>query len=227
MQKELTFQQFLSTQSIDMDIYTFVINLILATMLAYVLRYLFVSYANTSSNKKYFANNFVLLTLTTMLVITIVKTSLALSLGLIGALSIVRFRAPIKEPEELVYLFLTIGVGLGFGANQRTITLVAFCFIVFVIFLTNRHKKVGLNKGVLLTISSDKKIELNDVIDVLDDYCDEIDLQRYDSSNNRIEISFVVNISNYSNISDCNKRLEELDNNCIISVLDYRDLHET
>ena len=44
---------------------------------------------------------------------------LALSLGLVGALSIVRFRAAIKEPEELAYLFLTISVGLGFGAKVR------------------------------------------------------------------------------------------------------------
>jgi len=227
MQKELTFQQFLSTQSIDIDIYTFAINLILATMLAYTLRYLFVSYANTSSNKKYFANNFVLLALTTMLVITIVKTSLALSLGLIGALSIVRFRAPIKEPEELVYLFLTIGIGLGLGANQRIITLVAFGFIVLVIYLMNVNKRIGLNKGILLMISSDKNIELNNVVSILSEYCDEIDLQRYDSSQERTEISFVISINNYGDIDDCNKRLEMLDNSCVISMLDYRDLHET
>ena len=46
-----------------------------------------------------------MLGITTTIVITIVKSSLALSLGLVGALSIVRFRAAIKEPEELVYLF--------------------------------------------------------------------------------------------------------------------------
>ena len=51
-------------------------------------------------------------------VILIVKSSLALSLGLVGALSIVRFRTPIKEPEELIYLFLAIAIGLGFGAGQ-------------------------------------------------------------------------------------------------------------
>ena len=68
--------------------------------------------------------------LTTLLVISVVKSSLALSLGLVGALSIVRFRTPIKEPEELVYLFLAIAIGLGLGANQRTIILIAFLIIV-------------------------------------------------------------------------------------------------
>ena len=57
-----------------------------------------------------FFKNFTSLTLITTLIITVVKSSLALSLGLVGALSIVRFRAAIKEPEELVYLFICIAI---------------------------------------------------------------------------------------------------------------------
>ena len=71
--------------------------------------------------QKEFSKNFVVLGVTTTIVIMIVKSSLALSLGLVGALSIVRFRAAIKEPEELVYLFLIIAIGLGCGANQLVI----------------------------------------------------------------------------------------------------------
>ena len=59
--------------------------------------------------------------MTTMLIITVVKSSLALSLGLVGALSIVRFRAAIKEPEELAYLFLTIAIGLALGREPATV----------------------------------------------------------------------------------------------------------
>ena len=82
------------------------------------------------------------MTMTTMFIITIVKSSLALSLGLVGALSIVRFRAAIKEPEELTYLFLTIAIGLGLGADQMEITISAFMIIVLTIWLRNMfHKK--------------------------------------------------------------------------------------
>ena len=51
------------------------------------------------------------------------------------ALSIVRFRAAIKEPEELGYLFLTIAIGLGFGADQRAVTLIAFFLIVSLVLI--------------------------------------------------------------------------------------------
>ncbi len=70
-----------------------------------------------------------------MLIITIVKSSLALSLGLVGALSIVRFRSAIKEPEELAYLFLCIAIGLGLGASQTAITTLAFIVIMGVLML--------------------------------------------------------------------------------------------
>jgi hypothetical protein len=171
MNKEESFQQFLTTQSIAVDLIQFAINLILAAFLAYLLKYLFISYSSTNSNKKYFANNFILLAMSTMLIITVVKSSIALSLGLVGALSIVRFRAPIKEPEELVYLFLTIAIGLGLGAGQRALTFVAFAIIMIIIFLNaqRKSKDIRSGRGMYLNISCEKeKIELNDVTEILD-----------------------------------------------------------
>jgi len=229
MNKTESFQQFLSTQSISVDILQFTINLLLAAILAYILKYLFVSYASTSSNKKYFANNFILLAMTTMLIITIVKSSLALSLGLVGALSIVRFRAPIKEPEELVYLFLTIAIGLGLGASQRLLTIVAFAMITVVIFLTYKHKNsdIRTGRGMFMVISSVKeKIELSDITKILGEYCDGVDLQRYDLSPDRTEISFVVDIKNPKNISIFTEKIKKLGDTVSINLMDYQDLHE-
>jgi hypothetical protein len=73
---------------------------------------------------------FLLLIPSMVLIITVIKGSLALSLGLVGALSIVRFRTPIKEPEELLYLFIAIAVGLGLGANQLLITAISFAVFI-------------------------------------------------------------------------------------------------
>ena len=83
-----------------------------------------------------------------MLIITIVKSSLALSLGLVGALSIIRFRAAIKEPEELAYLFISISIGLGFGANQAIITTLAFIIIILVIILLKKSNDHSLRKPI-------------------------------------------------------------------------------
>ena len=118
--------EFRATYSEQIPTIIFVVNMVLAAILAWVLGYVYTRYGTSLSNRRRLARNFVMLAMTTMLIITIVKASLALSLGLVGALSIVRFRSAIKEPEELMYLFLCIAIGLGMGADQRTVTLLGF-----------------------------------------------------------------------------------------------------
>lgn len=113
-------------------------SLVSTIVAAYVLRELYVRYGRSMNNREYFANTFILLGITTATVIIIVKYSLALSLGLVGALSIVRFRAAIKEPEELVYLFLIIAFGLAFGSNQFSVGFLLLSIAAIVIILGNR-----------------------------------------------------------------------------------------
>ena len=120
----------LNAKNINIDSLNFVFNLLLAFIFSIALTFIYNKYSNSLSNKKIFSNNFTLIITTTTLIITVVKSSLALSLGLVGALSIVRFRTPIKDPEELAYLFLAIALGLGLGANQRYITIGGFCIIL-------------------------------------------------------------------------------------------------
>jgi len=100
----------------------------------------------------------VILGVATSIVIMIVKSSLALSLGLVGALSIVRFRAAIKEPEELVYLFLIIAIGLGCGANQLIIITIGIFFSLLIIALYSKYLK-GLKKNL------EQKLSVGIVID--------------------------------------------------------------
>lgn len=82
------------------------------------------------SNRQSFGPVLPFLALTTFIVISAVKSSFALSLGLVGALSIVRFRTPIKEPEELSYIFLAVATGVGTAAGQLTVTGVAVPLIL-------------------------------------------------------------------------------------------------
>ncbi|PIR44959.1 MAG: hypothetical protein COV10_02005 [Candidatus Vogelbacteria bacterium CG10_big_fil_rev_8_21_14_0_10_51_16] len=112
-----TFEQFLATQSANVPFASFVFGLLLVALLATVLGYLYVHYGHALSDRRAFARNFVPIAAATMFIITVVKSSLALSLGLVGALSIIRFRTAIKEPEELAYLFF--GYCARFGSRSR------------------------------------------------------------------------------------------------------------
>ena len=133
----------------------FILNLLITALLSFLLAYVYVRFGNSISNRKQFSRNFVPLALTTMLIITVVKSSLALSLGLVGALSIIRFRSAIKEPEELAYIFLAISIGLGLGANQGIITIIAITLILAIIALIKLFSsKYYDNQNLFLTILS-------------------------------------------------------------------------
>src|SRR3989344_3777429 len=132
-----TFQDFLLNQPAQINLPYFAVSIILAAILGYLLSHLYTIYGTSISDRKKFSSNFIILISTTTLIITVVKSSLALSLGLVGALSIVRFRAAIKEPEELGFLFLCIALGLGLGAGQFGVTLIGFVLIS--IFIAGRH----------------------------------------------------------------------------------------
>ena len=130
-------QNFAYANPIELNLGNFIINILIATFLCVLIQFFYFKFSKSFSNKFEFSKNFVLLGITTTIIITIVKSSLALSLGLVGALSIVRFRAAIKEPEELVYLFLIIAVGIGIGAGQVQITI--FGIILALIILSAYH----------------------------------------------------------------------------------------
>ncbi len=217
-----TLEQFLTTQSVQVPVWGFIINLILAAILAFILSRVYVKYGQSLSNRKSFASNFMLLTMTTMLIITIVKSSLALSLGLVGALSIVRFRAAIKEPEELSYLFLSIAIGLGLGADQRTIVLVAFLIIMCVTWIRRMSTKSDQNQNLFLTISSHnpKKVELSDITQILETNCSSLNLKRFDETNEILEVTFLVEFNNYVQLEKSKSELQKLGDTIKITFLD-------
>jgi uncharacterized membrane protein YhiD involved in acid resistance len=221
-----TFQNFLATQGAEISVWGFLLNLILAAILSFVLGHIYMRYGNALSNRTLFARNFFLLTVTTMLVISVVKSSLALSLGLVGALSIVRFRAAIKEPEELAYLFFAIAIGLGLGANQRVITLVAFVAISAIILLRNLVKKKEENENLYLTISSHnpQKADLNAIVEILKIHCSKIRLKRFDETKEILEASFLVEYEGFSQLEASKSDLQKLSESMKVTFLDNKGI---
>jgi hypothetical protein len=164
------------------------------------------------------------MTATTTLIISVVKSSLALSLGLVGALSIVRFRAAIKEPEELTYLFLCIAIGLGFGADQRLLTVVAFAAIVSLIVLVGRRRQAEENENLHFTVTSPgpDKVGLDRIVATLTPYCTSVDLKRFDETPEALEASFVVEFENLEKLSAGKEALRRLSDSIRISFLDVK-----
>ena len=222
-----TLNEYLATSTVNIPIIGFIFNIILSAFLAASLGWVYIRYGEALSNRKQFSNNFMLLTTTTMLMITIVKSSLALSLRLVGALSIIRFRSAIKEPEELTYLFLSIAIGLGLGANQTAVTIIAFITITIIIILKkyfSQSLKESNNFHLSIQSLESKNIDTNKIIDILDKYCEMVDLRRLDETSDSLEISFFIEVKNISQINHIKETLHTLSNNIKITFLDNKGL---
>ena len=155
----------LTTENINISLNTYVISIFLSIFLSFLVQQFYIKFSTTLSNKKEFSKNFLILGATTTIIITIVKSSLALSLGLVGALSIVRFRAAIKEPEELVYLFLIISIGLGCGAGQLFTVTLGIVIILSLIFIVSKIKSKNniknldkLSLSIIYNFSTNEKV---------------------------------------------------------------------
>jgi len=226
MNRFQTFQQFLATQNPEVPILGFILNLVLTVILSFILSRIYIHYGTSLSNRRMFSNTFVLIALTTMLIITIVKSSLALSLGLVGALSIVRFRAAIKEPEELAYLFLVIGIGLGMGANQRLVTIIAFVFISAILIVksyTNKSRDdQNLNVGIICP--NPRENELQTIAEVLKKYCSDVNMKRFDETKEMVEASFLVACDDFEKLNQAKSDLKRLNENLRITFLDNKGL---
>jgi hypothetical protein len=182
-------------------------NLAVGAVLAIVLRAHFRKFGSTLSNREEFAQVFPFVLLTTILIITVVKSSLALSLGLVGALSIVRFRTPIKEPEELAYLFIAIAMGLGLGANQTLATVVAGLAILGVMALLGSAQRNLAGKRIYLSVdlrgeaAKDTESSLARITEIILGRVVNNDLRRYDIREDSLEAVYFLDIATADDLS--------------------------
>ena len=123
--------------------------------------FIFVIYKKTFSGVMYstgFAMALVGMTLVTTLVIMAVTSNVVLSLGMVGALSIVRFRAAIKEPMEIVFLFWTLTEGIVIGAGMIPLAITGAAIIgLFLLVFTSR--KFTDTPYILIVNCADEKAE--------------------------------------------------------------------
>jgi hypothetical protein len=209
---------------IDIPLGSFILNLFLTIILTLGVSYLYSKFGNSLSNRKSFANIYPLIGIATFLIISIIKSSLALSLGLVGALSIVRFRAAIKEPEELSYIFFTIAIALGFGANQIYITVTGF--VVFTLFIISKkifEKKKNYDLVKFLIIESKENIDV--VTNIIKPNVVSLTLKRLESNNGINEYIFNTEVKSFESLTKIKNSISNIDKGSKFILMDQSGLN--
>ncbi len=228
----MPWKSFLQADQPASDPRTLLVNLGLVLILGQVLVWHYLRFSPVLSNKRKFSRVFVFIAATTMLVIAVVQSSLALSLGLVGALSIIRFRTPIKEPEELAYLFLSIGIGLGLGANQRLVTVLAFGVILGYMALISLGKTSALPPRLLVHLSgtlvasegASTESVLRELLRTAEEGASRVDLRRVDTEGQSFNATLVLDLERAELVGPLLSRLEKVLPGSSISVVEGNSL---
>ena len=132
------------------------LSLIIAFVCAIFITYIYKKTYTGVSYTKSFVLSIILLSMVTSLVIRTINSNLALSLGMVGALSIVRFRTAVKDPVDTIFMFWAIAVGIMSGAGLYLITIIA-CALLGLFYLISYFKIFKPIEKYLLVVNTDKE----------------------------------------------------------------------
>lgn len=177
------------------------IILILALLYGLYLRAIYYRYAITFSSKFSFGNTLLMVTISVASLVAVVKASLALSLGLVGALSVIRFRTAVKEPYNLSFILLSIAIAISIGASQYLFTLLVAIVGTLCIYLSYRSTTSSVKNAkskstddidsIFLTLPSTTSFDdINKLLTASTSYYSFLSIDQED----REPISMVINI---------------------------------
>lgn len=153
-----TLYKYLATSSENVTVFNILEVMVISLILSMVI---FLTYKITFSGVMYnrkFNISLVMLTLVTTMVMFVIGSDIALSLGMVGALSIVRFRTAIKDPRDTVYIFWSIGVGLSVGTGNYIVASIGSVFLLGVLSIFS-FSGIGKEDRYILIIRGNREKE--------------------------------------------------------------------
>ena len=148
----------------------FIIGFIVTIVLSLIVKIIYEKFSNSVSNKKIISNSFPLFSVAIFLIVITIKTSIVLSLGLVGALSIIRFRTAIKEAEQIVYFLILTAISISTAASSYIFPflLVVFVYIYNYIGSSRKSNNVySVNDQLVINVREISNENIEDIIMML------------------------------------------------------------
>lgn len=165
--------------------------------------------------QKSYAIAIVLVCLVTTMVIMVISGNLVLSLGMVGALSIVRFRAAIKDPLDIVYMFWAVGVGIANGVAYFSVSITATIFMGISLFLMSRFP--SRPKQFLLVINTTLNT-VDKIVSIVQMHSKKSIIRTQNVNNNNVEIAIeIMGFNSDELINAINSSSENIENVRIVN----------
>ena len=155
----------LTEMQVKMPIQTVLLVLLVAFLVSLII---YLTYKNTYTGVLYnprFNVSLIMITMVTTMVMVVIGSNISVSLGMVGALSIIRFRTAVKDPRDTAFIFWCVVSGLACGTQNYTIVIVGSVFICLILFL---FKKFITKNNKYVLIIKGKSFDLKEVEKTLD-----------------------------------------------------------
>lgn len=171
-----------------------VISLALACALGLFIYMIYKKTYNGVLFSRSFGISLVALTMIATFVILAVTSNVVLSLGMVGALSIVRFRTAVKDPLDIVYLFWAIGVGIVLGACLYPLAIIGSLIVGGILYLFSKKQTDG-DAYILILAFSEPETEQN-AGSVVKQYTNKISVKSKTVTRDYTEVTYAVSLKN-------------------------------
>ena len=181
----------LTEMQVKMPLNVVLMVLLIAFLVSLII---FLTYKNTYSGVMYnprFNVSLIMITMITTMVMVVIGSNISVSLGMVGALSIIRFRTAVKDPRDTAFIFWCVVSGLACGTQNYTIVLVGSIVICLILFI---FKKVAVNSNKYVLIVKGEKINIDNLEKVLGDNVKDYMCKGKYINNNHYEIIYDVKV---------------------------------
>lgn len=212
---------FASTALTSDDIFNLVFSLFVATIIGIIVSQVYRLTHRGVNYELTFMTSLVILAPIVALVMLFIRGNLVLSLGLVGSLSIIRFRTPIKDTRDMVYLFWVIAVGLGAGTFNWIMVTLASIIILIVIFVLYMIKYGrSQNHDYVLVVSGTSDYDQDPIKAIINQYSTD-SLVRSQTINEELwEIVYELHLGDSKgSIDDMLKALKQIEMISNVSLL--------
>lgn len=201
----MTFQDIFKNAFIEgfengIDMQTIILQLLITTLLA-----LYVFFIYRLVTRKTFYSTTFNLTLIAMAIITAaiiltIQSNIVLSLGMVGALSIIRFRTAIKDPLDLVFLYWSISIGIICGAGLSVIAVSLTVLMSAVVLLMQKYPTKKESMILIVNSSNNKNDQL--ILDVVKKYCKYYKVKSKNVTSSSLDMIIEIKVPQESDLVD-------------------------
>lgn len=216
MSKKEIFKYLIESNS-SISIYQVVLAMLVSLVLGLFMYFMYKKTYSGVVYSKSFNQTLVLLAVIVTMVMTIIGGNLALSLGMVGSLSIIRFRTAIKEPKDMAFLFWSIAIGLSCGAEMYVVAVAGSAVIAILLLF---FKKDAYDGNTYLIVVRGSTLDSSRIEKLISENTRSWKVRMQNAAGEHEEITYEAGLKK-NNVSELAKSLKAIDGIDAVNVVTY------